>query len=150
MYYLSLFIIEGKQHSSTAVCVQSYPGYEPEVEEKYCSYLPLPAEARPDTLTKACNLHCHLEWRVLSRSACSARCGAGQQSIEYACTRVMASTREPDMTLPDWYCVEQAPEIGPRPPGQIDCEGPCEGVKWKYEQWSEVSSFLLQCKTYAL
>ncbi len=50
----------------------------------------------------------------------------------------MASTREPDLTLPDRYCLEQAPDIGTRPPSEIDCEGPCEGVKWKYGQWSAV------------
>ena len=54
----------------------------------------------------------------------------------------MASTREPDLTLPDRYCLEQAPDIGTRPPSEIDCEGPCEGVKWKYGQWSAVRQYL--------
>ncbi len=110
------------------------PGYEHEVDERYCSYLPVPTSSSSDgsgrrTLTKACNLHCRLEWRVLSRSACSARCGPGKQAVEYGCTRVMASTREQDMTLPDRYCLEQAPEIGTKPPAASS------GERRVGEQW---------------
>jgi hypothetical protein len=102
-------------------------GLETEVDEKYCSYL-----SRPKTLVKDCNMHCSLDWRVVSRTPCSSKCGPGERRMTYGCMMVMDN--QPDLPLPDQYCELELP----KPAAAEDCEGPCEGVKWRYGAWSEV------------
>lgn len=117
---------QGKQYSSTAVCVKDSSNEE--VDEKHCSYLP-----RPKSMVKSCNMHCSLVWREVNRGPCSARCGPGKQEVKYACMRIMAN--QPEMVLHDRYCEEQSQ----KPLETVECEGQCEGVKWRYGHWSEVN-----------
>ena len=104
-------------------------GFEREIDESYCSYLP----DRPELKEKDCNTHCALEWRVRDRTKCSSTCGPGNMNVSYACMRVLYN--EPEMLLEDAYCEYD----GPKPAGVVDCEGPCEGVKWRYGDWNACS-----------
>ena len=121
---------QGKQYSSTEVCVAVLEASASEVDEKFCSYLP----RQKKLLVKSCNMHCRLLWKEISRTPCSTRCGQGRQKVQYSCAQIMAN--EPEMVLPDEYCKD----IEPRPEEDIFCEGPCQGVKWRYSPWSECSA----------
>ena len=81
-------------------------------------------------------MHCDLAWRVKTRTSCSAKCGSGTQQISYECVRIM-SDDSTIVNLADQYC-EHDSRLK-RPQEVVDCEGPCEGVKWVYEGWSDCS-----------
>ena len=45
------------------------------------------------------------------------------------------------VNLADQYCEAMADGVHlKRPPSIVDCEGPCEGVRWMYGQWSGCSA----------
>ena len=76
-------ILSGKKKSKP-FCVKVQDGKESDADEHNCLYLP-----KPETVTKACNQHCRLEWVVTSKSNCSERCGAGQQRVRYKCIKIL-------------------------------------------------------------
>ena len=120
-------------------------GKEKDVDEDYCLYLP-----KPDTVTKACNQHCRLEWVETGRSNCSERCGTGQQRIRYKCVKILVDKTKVKtafiMIFTDRRCPTQAPVLTTYciqelslPVTVRECEGTCEGIKWVFGSWSECS-----------
>ena len=128
------------------MCVDS--SNDTEVDERHCAHL---KDKEPKVLVKDCNLHCTLAWRRISggETPCSARCGPGKQTLTFGCTGVFfgamvvagpsGAPGAAAMTLPDQYCREHLKQEKP-PPEEVDCEGPCQGVKWKYGHWSKVNN----------
>ena len=121
-------ICKGKQHS-TPVCIHESTRLE--VDEDLCSYL----GPKPEVKSKDCNMHCELTWRLKSQSSCSAKCGKGTQRVSYDCVRIMSNQQE--VNLAEQYCLHDSNLK--RPSDVIDCEGPCEGVRWVYSQWTPCS-----------
>ena len=122
-------LCKGKQYSSP-VCIDESTRLE--VEEEACAY----QAVKPEVKSKDCNLHCDLSWRLKSRSSCSAKCGQGTQRLAFECVRVLGSDNAVH-TLADQYCDHD--DRLKKPDDVVDCEGPCEGVKWVYQPWSDCS-----------
>ena len=78
----------GKKFSQP-VCVREDGEREVEVDEKECLYL-----SRGEIKKKDCNTHCHLEWREVERTNCSADCGSGTMSIVHQCIRVTTNQKK--------------------------------------------------------
>ena len=82
--YIMFNIVYSGKKKSKPYCVRIQDGKEYDVEEDYCLYLP-----RPETITKACNHHCKLQWVETHRSNCSEVCGTGHQRIRYKCMKIL-------------------------------------------------------------
>ncbi|CAD5226716.1 unnamed protein product [Bursaphelenchus xylophilus] len=103
------------------------------VADQYCT------SKRPEQKQRMCNVNCFFKWKTTHSSACSARCGKGEQNQDVACVTL---TKQPNNLEKEEPAHEQeCVSVGlSKPPSRIPCYNDCDGRMWTYSAWTPCSA----------